>query len=37
VRDVMVAGRWKVRAGRHPREDQVHARYRAAIAGLMPN
>jgi formimidoylglutamate deiminase len=34
VRDVMVAGRWAVRDGRHPREAEVFARYRAAIAKL---
>jgi hypothetical protein len=30
----MVAGRWVVRDGRHPREAEVFARYRAAIAKL---
>ena len=34
VRDVMVKGHWVVRDGRHPREDAVLRRYRAAIAGL---
>ena len=32
VRDVMVGGRWVVRDGRHSREADVFARYRAAIA-----
>jgi len=34
VRDVMVAGHWRVRDGRHPREDEVFARYRKAMASL---
>jgi formimidoylglutamate deiminase len=34
VRDVMVAGRWQVRDGRHPREDAVFARFRRALATL---
>ncbi len=34
VRDVMVGGRWVVRDGRHPREDAVLRRYRAAIAAV---
>ena len=34
VRDVMVAGRWRVRDGRHPREDPIFARVRKAIAGM---
>ena len=34
VRDVMVAGRWQVRDGRHPREDVVFARFRQALATL---
>ena len=34
VRDVMVAGRWRVREGRHPHEDEVFARYRKAISGM---
>ena len=34
ARDVMVAGRWVVRDGHHPREDAVFARYRAALAQL---
>jgi len=33
VRDVMVAGRWRVREGRHPREDETLARFRHAVAG----
>lgn len=34
VRDVMVSGRWIVRDGRHPREAEILARYRAALATL---
>jgi formimidoylglutamate deiminase len=34
VRDVMVGGRWVVRDGRHPAEEQVAARYRSAMAQL---
>jgi formimidoylglutamate deiminase len=34
VRDVMVGGRWVVRDGRHPREADVLARYRAAVVPL---
>jgi formimidoylglutamate deiminase len=34
VRDVMIAGRWVVREGRHPRQDEVFARYRAALARI---
>jgi len=34
VRDVMVNGRWIVRDGRHPHEDEVFARYRAVLRGL---
>ena len=34
VRDVMSSGHWVVRDGRHAREDEVFARYRAALAGL---
>ena len=34
VRDVMVAGRWVVRDGHHPQEDDVFARYRKTLAGL---
>ena len=32
VRDVMVGGRWVVRGGRHAREEEIGARYRAALA-----
>ncbi len=35
VRDVMVAGRWVVRDGRHPREAEVFARYRTTVAQLI--
>ncbi len=35
VRDVLVAGRWIVRDGRHPAEDTVFARYRATLARLV--
>jgi formimidoylglutamate deiminase len=34
VRDVMVGGHWTVREGRHPREAEVLARYRAALARI---
>jgi formimidoylglutamate deiminase len=34
VRDVMVAGRWTVRDGHHPREDEIFVRYRKAMAGI---
>ena len=34
VRDVMVAGRWVVREGRHLHEDTVFARYRECMARL---
>jgi formimidoylglutamate deiminase len=34
VRDVMVGGRWAVREGRHSREAEVLARYRAALARI---
>jgi len=34
VHDVMVAGRWRVREGRHPREDEIFVRYRRAVAGM---
>ncbi len=34
VRDVMVAGRWVVRDGHHPREDAILARYRATLEDL---
>ena len=32
VRHVMVAGAWRVRDGRHPREESVLARFRDAVA-----
>lgn len=32
VRDVMVAGKWVVRDGVHPREEAVRARFRRALA-----
>lgn len=35
VRHVMVGGRWVVRQGRHPRRDEVAARYREAVAALV--
>ena len=34
VRDVMAGGHWVVREGRHPREEEVFARYVGAIAGV---
>lgn len=34
VRDVMVAGRWRVRDGRHPEEREVAERYRAVAERL---
>jgi len=34
VRDVMVAGSWVVRDGRHPREGELNARYRGAMRRL---
>ena len=34
VRDVMVGGRWTVREGCHPREEEVLARYRAVLARI---
>ena len=34
VRDVMSAGAWIVREGRHPREDDVGERYRAVLAAV---
>jgi formimidoylglutamate deiminase len=34
VRDVMIGGRWVVRAGHHPREAAVLERYRATLARL---
>lgn len=34
VRDVLVAGRFVVREGRHPSEDAIFERYRRTVAGL---
>lgn len=34
IRDVMVAGRWVVRDGRHEREEEILERYRAAARRL---
>ena len=34
VRHVMVGGRWVVRDGHHAREDEIAARYRAALAKI---
>ncbi len=34
VRDVMVGGRWMVRDRRHSREEEIWARYRAALARM---
>jgi formimidoylglutamate deiminase len=34
VRDVMVGGRWRIRAGRHPREEEIGRAYRRAIERL---
>ncbi len=34
VRDVLVAGRWVIRDGRHPQEEAIRAAYRAAAAML---
>jgi formimidoylglutamate deiminase len=34
VRDVMVAGRWVIRDGRHPAEDAIRAAYRDAAKTL---
>lgn len=31
IRDVMVAGRWIIRDGRHPEEDAIRAKYRTVI------
>jgi formimidoylglutamate deiminase len=33
-RDVMVAGRWVVRDGRHPRQDEALDAYREAMARI---
>jgi len=35
VRDVMAGGAWCIRARRHPREDELARRYRAAQAALL--
>jgi len=35
VRDVMVAGAWRVRDFRHQDEDRIAARYRAVVERLM--
>ncbi len=35
VRDVMVAGRWVVRAGRHPGSEAAAAAFRSAVAALL--
>jgi formimidoylglutamate deiminase len=35
VRDVMVAGRWRVRDGRHPQADATLRRYRAVLRRLL--
>lgn len=32
--DVLVAGRWALRAGRHPRENEIATAFRAAMQGL---
>lgn len=34
VRDVLVGGRWTVRGGRHPEQDAIAARYKAALRQL---
>jgi formimidoylglutamate deiminase len=34
VRDVMTAGRWRVRDGRHVAEDEAYAAFREAVAAL---
>ncbi|HXH04749.1 MAG TPA: formimidoylglutamate deiminase [Candidatus Competibacteraceae bacterium] len=34
IRDVMVGGEWRVREGRHPREETIAARFRAVQAEL---
>jgi formimidoylglutamate deiminase len=34
VRDVMIGGRWVVRAGHHAAEDAIAARYREVVARL---
>ena len=35
VRDVMVGGEWRIRDGRHPREEELARRFRAAQAKLL--
>jgi formimidoylglutamate deiminase len=35
VRDVMVAGRWRIRDGHHDREDAIFDRYKDALATLL--
>jgi formimidoylglutamate deiminase len=35
VGDVMIAGRWIVRGGRHPQRDAVNVRYRATLKTLL--
>lgn len=35
IKDVMVAGRWRIRDGRHERQDAIFGRYRAALAELL--
>ena len=35
VRDVMVGGAWVIRDGRHEREEEVAARYRETVVGLV--
>ena len=35
IKDVMVAGRWRIRDGRHERQDAIFARYRATLAELL--
>jgi len=34
ARQVMVAGRWVIRDGRHPEEDHIETRYRGAVRAL---
>lgn len=35
IRDVMVAGRWRIRDGRHEHEDSILARYKSTLAALL--
>lgn len=35
IKDVMVAGRWRIRDGRHEREEAVFDRYRSTLAELL--